>query len=135
MSLTERLKAAQAVRQAEAAPSLGPPAEPAEAVLDLRTASELAVDLTGSEPTRAIADPAGPAGPTGGISGGTSYDPVRSGDASLASGDGNPLVADRVSYQNCPRCGGPTQVDLFDQVHQMVSLSCNTCFHMFRAPA
>jgi hypothetical protein len=32
----------------------------------------------------------------------------------------------------CPRCGGPTHVDLFDQVHQTLSLSCTECFHMFR---
>ena len=125
MSLTERLKAAQAVRQAEAAgkaPSQ-PPEGGASAVLDLRRNAEPALDLTNNRPDGE------------GNGAGISYDPVRNGDASLAFGDADPLIADRESRQLCPRCGGTTQIDLYDQVHQVASLSCTTCFHMFRVPA
>jgi len=134
MSLTERLKAAQAVRQAEAAGnSKSPPPETgASAVLDLRSNAEPALDLTDAQPDWALAEPIGASEGNGA---GISYDPVRNGDASLAFGDAEPLIADRESRQLCPRCGGTTQIDLYDQVHQVVSLSCTTCFHMFRVPA
>ncbi|MGZ4717783.1 MAG: hypothetical protein ACXWCB_13940, partial [Acidimicrobiales bacterium] len=66
---------------------------------------------------------------------GISYNPVRDGDATSAFGDPSPLMADRTSSILCPRCGGTTQIDLFDQVHQTTSLSCLTCFHMFRVQA
>ena len=49
--------------------------------------------------------------------------------------DPSTLMADRMSTMLCPRCGGATQIDLFDQVHQTTSLSCLTCFHMFRVEA
>jgi len=32
----------------------------------------------------------------------------------------------------CLRCGGAAHIDLFDQVHHTLSLSCVECFHMFR---
>ncbi len=63
---------------------------------------------------------------------GISYNPVRDGDASAAFGDPSPFMPDRTSAIPCPRCGEATQIDLFDQVHQTTSLSCLTCFHMFR---
>jgi hypothetical protein len=63
---------------------------------------------------------------------GISYNPVRDGDATAAFGDPSPFMADRTSNTPCPRCGGATQVDLYDQVHQTTSLSCLSCFHMFR---
>ena len=63
---------------------------------------------------------------------GIAYDPVRSGDSSTSFGDHSPTVVDRASAYSCPRCGAPTQIDLIDQVHQTVSLSCKSCFHMFR---
>jgi hypothetical protein len=63
---------------------------------------------------------------------GIAYDPVRNGDATSAFHDPDPMVLDRLSSYECPRCGGETQVDLIDQVHQTVSLSCLECFHMFR---
>lgn len=124
MSLSERLKAAEAVRRSASAPPLAE-----QAVVDLRAPSAPTIDLTGNDPDWVFADPAPAA------DGGIAYDPTRKGDASLAFGDGDSLLADRRSAQPCPRCGGPTQVDLYDQVHQMVSLSCTTCFHMFRQPA
>ena len=128
MSLSERLKAAQAVRQASAAAAAERAgADDREAVLDLRAADRPAVDLTG-----APADADGPAGAGGS---GIVYDPVRNGDASRAFGEVIPLVADRESRTPCPKCGGTTQIDLYDEVHQVISLSCNTCFHMFRVPA
>ena len=66
--------------------------------------------------------------------GGIMYDPVRNGDATRSFAEAAPVVADRDSRQPCPRCGGATQIDLYDQVHMVASLSCNTCFHMFRVP-
>ena len=67
---------------------------------------------------------------------GVSYDPVRNGDASSAFGTPDSVVADHPPVHPqadpCPRCSGPTQVDLVDQVHQTASLSCLDCFHMFR---
>ncbi len=129
MSLSERLKAAQAVRQASAAAAgARTGAEGDEAVLDLRGPDQPAVDLTGTtSPDEGAAPGAGGSGIV--------YDPVRNGDASRAFGDVIPLVADRESRQPCPRCGGATQIDLYDQVHQVISLSCNSCFLMFRVPA
>ena len=32
----------------------------------------------------------------------------------------------------CENCGGPCQIDLIDAINQTVSLSCLSCYHMFR---
>ncbi len=45
-----------------------------------------------------------------------------------------PQVGQR-SRLECPQCGGPTQVDLVDPVGHTVSLSCLSCYHMFRVEA
>ncbi len=45
-----------------------------------------------------------------------------------------PQVGQR-SRLECPQCGGPTQVDLVDAVGHTVSLSCLSCYHMFRVEA
>jgi hypothetical protein len=135
MSLTERLKAAEAVRLANEHPLEAPPEQP---VVDLRTASEPLIDLTGVPAQSASASAPRSASPmtlvppikAGSV--GISYNPVRTGDASLTFGEMVPVEEDRQSDQVCPRCGSVTQVDLFDQVHQMLSLSCTQCFHMFR---
>jgi hypothetical protein len=46
----------------------------------------------------------------------------------------NPQVGAR-SRIECEQCGGPCQIDLIDAVNQTVSLSCLSCFHMFRVDA
>ena len=81
MSLSERLRAAEVVRQASS--------EPAGPIADL------------SQPMSPVLD--------------------------LTDGSTKPSAA-----VTCPRCGGATHIDLFDQVHQTLSLSCVECFHMFR---
>lgn len=131
MTLSERLKAAEANRQAEARRAQpGDAFTPADddAVLDLRASGTPLIDLGDGQPNWTFVE----TDQSGGM--GIDYDPVRNGDASHAFGDAQTLAADRLSTVPCPRCGGTTQIDLFDQVHQMVSLSCNTCFHMFRVP-
>jgi hypothetical protein len=128
MSLSQRLKEAERERRRSAGLPPEPPVrpEPPEADVD---AAEPVVDVTG--PSADVIDltrrAGGPAG-----AGGIAYDPVRNGDASSAFGEAAPVATDRMSNHPCPRCGGPTQVDLIDQVHQTVSLSCLSCFHMFR---
>ena len=66
---------------------------------------------------------------------GISYNPVRDGDATAAFGEPPPAWPTARPPSLCPRCGGATQIDLFDQVHQTTSLSCLACFHMFRVEA
>ena len=102
MSLSERLKAAEAARQIAEHPLDAP--EQDAVVLDLRPHMAPLLDLTdvGAEPL-------------------TPPTPLPL-----------PVDEDRRSDHPCPRCGGVTQIDLFDQVHQTVSLSCTECFHMFR---
>jgi len=118
MSLSQRLKEAEKERRISAGL---PPERPApEAVVELGPSDEVVIDLTQAERPEV--------GTTG-----IAYDPVRNGDAASAFGDHEPELAlpDVASYP-CPRCGGRTQVDLVDQVHQTISLSCLSCFHMFR---
>ena len=106
MSLSNRLRAAEEQRR-RATGSGGAPAAD-DPVIDLSSADGPQLDLTrpaGSSPL---------------------------GDASFAFAGPVPLGADRLPHRACPRCGGATQVDLLDQVHQTVSLSCTSCFHMFR---
>jgi len=109
VSLSDRLKIAEQARRQAA----GLPDEPSEpAAIDLTTSGEV-IDLT-TQP------------------GGIAYNPVRSGDASSAFGDFDPATQRRAEGIECPRCGAATHLDLFDQVHQTASLSCTSCFHMFR---
>lgn len=122
MSLSQRLKEAEHERRRSAGL---PPERPAKV-----DPSAPVVDITASDSTGNVIDLTERTSSNG--ASGIAYDPVRSGDASSAFGDPEPLVLDRLSSYPCPRCGGRTQVDLFDQVHQTVSLSCLSCFHMFR---
>jgi hypothetical protein len=124
MSLSERLKVAeQARRRSSANPSTADPADTPgaaagqPAVLDVSGSGAAVIDLT-SAPSAA------PAGIT--------YSPLRSADGSGAFTDVGASTRVRTAGIVCPRCGGPTQLDLFDQVHQTASLSCSSCFHMFR---
>jgi len=135
MSLSQRLKEAEQQRRRAAGLPPEPPTRPEpEAVVDVSSPTADVIDLTArnrlSPRPPAVAPPAPPPNDTS--SAGISYDPVRSGDASSAFGDTTPVVVDRLSSYLCPRCGGRTQVDLVDQVHRTVSLSCLSCFHMFR---
>ena len=52
-------------------------------------------------------------------------------DAEAPASSGAPEVGQR-SRIECEQCGGPCQVDLVDAVNQTVSLSCLSCYHMFR---
>jgi hypothetical protein len=145
MSLSDRLRAAEQKRQGTAPPD-------DDSSVDLTTDGAAVIDLTtrrrqGSGPypgapgQRDTLEPYpfdqpvddGPVWAAGAE--GISYNPVRDGDASAAFGDPSPQMADRTSSTPCPRCGGVTQIDLFDQVHQTTSLSCLSCFHMFRVQA
>jgi hypothetical protein len=123
MTLSQRLKEAEHERRRSA----GLPPEPPAKSVD---SSDLVVDVTEADTTGTVIDLTQRSAPGGAA--GIAYDPVRNGDASSAFGDPLPLVLDRESSYACPRCGGRTQVDLVDQVHQTVSLSCLSCFHMFR---
>jgi hypothetical protein len=123
MSLSQRLKQAEKERRLSAGlPAERPEApEAPEATVELGPADDVVIDLTSGQP---VSDE--PTGPTG-----VAYDPVRNGDATSAFADHGPQLVDGSNYP-CPRCGGRTQVDLIDQVHQTISLSCLACFHMFR---
>jgi hypothetical protein len=148
MSLSQRLKDAEAKRQRQTKAATGRD----EPTFDGRSGTEGAkvIDLTDArsaqrtrppkprEPSEAT-DPPQPlahalrdAHLTAVTPTGVTYDPVRDGDASRAFHDPDPMVLDRTSTYACPRCDGETQVDLIDQVHHTVSLSCLSCFHMFR---
>jgi hypothetical protein len=145
MSLSDRLRAAEQQRRGNA-----PPTDD-ESAIDLTSDGAAVIDLTtrrrqGAGPypgapgrsdtlepyrfDREADEPVWAAGAEG-----ISYNPVRDGDATSAFGDPSPEMADRTSTTPCPRCGGVTQIDLFDQVHQTTSLSCLSCFHMFRVQA
>ena len=135
MSLSQRLKEAEQERRRSAGLPPEPPATPAstssEPVVDVTGPTADVIDLTRRSAASAI--PLGsttPAEPPGAA--GIAYDPVRHGDASRGFGEAEPLTTDRLSNYPCPRCGSRTQGDLVDQVHQTVSLSCLSCFHMFR---
>ena len=124
MSLSERLKVAERARRGstgDAAPEASPRPEVS---LDLSSAGPAVVDLTDPAPTSA---------PTiGAPLDAISYSPMRNGDGSSAFTDVSPATRVRTAGIACPRCGSATQLDLFDQVHQTASLSCSSCFHMFR---
>jgi len=139
MSLSDRLRAAEEKRR-----GLATDADEASTI-DLTSPDAAVIDLTarrqrssgGPHPAGDTLEPypfGAPADePVWAVGAeGISYNPVRDGDATSAFGDPSPLMADRTSPILCPRCGGATQIDLFDQVHQTTSLSCLTCFHMFR---
>jgi len=121
MSLSERLKVAEQVRRGSAPPD---PARRPEATLDLSADRAPVVDL------RAV--PSAPSPSSEQRFDAISYSPVRSGDGSSAFTDVSPATRVRTAGIVCPRCGSATQLDLFDQVHQTASLSCSSCFHMFR---
>jgi hypothetical protein len=125
MSLSQRLKQAEDERRRWA----GPPAEPAERTDEPAVASAPPASVILGDEDEVVVDLTERV-PMGG--GGIAYDPVRNGDATSAFGDPEPVLTDRTTTVVCPRCGGPTQVDLVDQVHQTTSLSCLDCFHMFR---
>jgi hypothetical protein len=141
---SERLRAAEQQRLGVASPEKGDD----DVTIDLTTSGAAVIDLTarrqqaghGSRspgdalrpyPFDATSDSNVWAAGAEGIS----YNPVRDGDATSAFGEPSPLMADRSSNTPCPRCGGLTQIDLYDQVHQTTSLSCLSCFHMFRVHA
>ena len=123
MSLSQRLKQAETERRRAA----GLPDEPTSPTTER---SGAVVDITASDTTGNVIDLTDrtPSDPASGIT----YDPVRNGDATHAFGDADPVVPGRLSNYRCPKCGSRTQVDLIDQVHQTISLSCLSCFHMFR---
>ncbi len=139
MTLSDRLRAAEQQRRGIATDD--------DDTIDL-TSGAAVIDLTARRQRASGADPGrGRAGDTlqpyrfdrspdepvwSAGAEGISYNPVRDGDATSAFGEVSPLMADRTTDITCPKCGGVTQVDLFDQVHQTTSLSCLTCFHMFR---
>ena len=143
MSLSDRLRAAEQQRRSSTTSA-------DDSTLDLTSSDAAVIDLTarrqqssgsraghGSEstlePYRFEPGPDEPMWAAGAE--GISYNPVRDGDATRAFDDPTTLMADRMSSMLCPRCGGATQIDLFDQVHQTTSLSCLACFHMFRVEA
>jgi hypothetical protein len=143
VSLSDRLRAAEQQRRSSTTTA-------DDTTLDLTSSDAAVIDLTarrqqssgsrtgpGSESTLepyrfepGADEPVWAAGAEG-----ISYNPVRDGDATKAFDDPTSPMADRTSTIVCPRCGGATQIDLFDQVHQTTSLSCLTCFHMFRVEA
>jgi len=143
MSLSERLRAAEQQRKRAESPSSDD-----DSTIELTSTGAAVIDLTSRrrqgpgpypgarvddgtlEPYRFDPTPDEPVWAAGAE--GISYNPVRDGDATSAFGDPSPLLADRSTATPCPRCGGTTQIDLFDQVHQTTSLSCIDCFHMFR---
>ena len=130
MSLSQRLKQAQYERRRSA----GLPVEPPDRTRgDETTRDGAVVELDGSQEgvvidlTRSLPHAVSPTG--------IDYDPVRYGDATGGFGDFLTEPSDNRSTYPCPRCGGSTQIDLIDQVHQTISLSCLNCFHMFRVDA
>ena len=130
MSLSDRLRAAEQQRRSSTTSA-------DDSTLDLTSSDAAVIDLTarrqqssGSRPGHGSESTLEPYRFEG-----ISYNPVRDGDATRAFDDPTSLMADRMSSMICPRCGGATQIDLFDQVHQTTSLSCLACFHMFRVEA
>ena len=126
MSLSERLKVAERARRRSTGDVAPEANSRPEVTLDLSSPGAAVVDLTdlAPAPTTAIA----PEAPLDAIS----YSPMRNGDGSSAFTDVSPATRLRTAGIVCPRCGGATQLDLFDQVHNTASLSCSSCFHMFR---
>ncbi len=129
-SLSDRLKAAQYDRRVAAGlpvDHLERPEPAPEARLDVSPSGDAVIDLTRSwapaAPTRELhpidtdrlrrPDPVqAPPAPTSGAL---------------------PQEGERARVE-CEQCGGPCQVDLVDPYNQTVSLSCLSCYHMFRAP-
>ena len=132
MSLSERLKQAQQERSSTHEPAVPDPTAP---VIDVTPEDGPVLDLT--TPTTPTTAPIALFGIDGGAGAGTStegvsYSPIRTGGASSAFSEFDPVTADHTTGTLCPRCGGPTHLDMVDQVHQMASLSCLACFHMFQ---
>lgn len=135
MSLSQRLKDAEQDRQRAAEVSGEDGGQDSNSnvidLSDVRSAAEQAHG-SGAGPSQPLEHALRDARLTAVAPTGIAYDPVRNGDASSAFHDPDPITLDRASNYECPRCGGTTQVDLIDQVHHTVSLSCLDCFHMFR---
>ncbi len=145
MSLSQRLKAAEYDRRLAAGlpvDHLDRPGEPGQAPvqLDVRQPGDPVIDLTQSDWADVIElgqppqAPTAPPRPTGDSPSSveTSAPPGSGGpdDVSVAG----PQVGER-SRLECPHCGGPTQIDLVDTVGHTISLSCLSCYHMFRVEA
>jgi hypothetical protein len=133
VSLSQRLKEAAQERRISAGLPPEPDPAPTDAAGADPTADPAVVDLSDPAGDDVVIDLtqvlARDLGPTG-----VAYDPVRDGDAtrSFDGDDSSLLTGNQAAADPCPRCGGRTQIDLIDQVHQTVSLSCLSCFHMFR---
>jgi hypothetical protein len=133
MSLSDRLKQAEQERSPTRPPTgdagtVG--SAPVGPVIDLTRASGPVLDLTdrSTAPIElfGVGDPTGTS-PTPAVS----FIPLRADDLTSDFDDIDPRVANQAATP-CPRCSGPTHVDMFDQVQQTASLSCLSCFHMFR---
>jgi hypothetical protein len=129
MSLSQRLKAAEYDRRLAAGLPVdhltkSVPVE--EARVDVTTSEAPVIDLTEAWAQRDVIpierSTPRPKRASATTSPGTS-------EASAFSGA--PEVGQR-SRVECEQCGGPCQVDLVDALHQTVSLSCLSCYHMFR---
>jgi len=123
MSLSERLKVAEQARRSSEGAETDPAGATGAIPMGVSSGTSASIDLSGTG--AAVVDLTDRPGAI-------SYSPMRTGDGSSAFGEANPLTTDRAAGVPCPRCGGHTQLDLFDQVHQTASLSCVSCFHMFR---
>ena len=129
MSLSQRLKAAEYDRRLAA----GLPVDhltksvPAEqARVDVTAAEAPVIDLTEAWARREVIPVESP---TPRPSPASATTPPETSEAPASSGV--PEVGQR-SRIECEQCGGPCQVDLVDALNQTVSLSCLSCYHMFR---
>jgi hypothetical protein len=135
MSLSQRLKAAEYDRRVAAGLPVdhlkGPSTGQTENVqVDVRESATPVIDLTDAPwadvielgEARAPASTAAPEAER------TAEDGA---DQAVAMG----VRVGQRSRLECPHCGGPTQVDLVDTVGHTVSLSCLSCYHMFRVEA
>jgi hypothetical protein len=134
MSLSERLRKAEQDRTGAADPGAEVPAYTglSDPVIDLSTGDAPVLDLT-TPVTSPLTTPVWIFSTDGaGSAEGIGYDsrPVRdpSNDISAIGS----TAGERSTATPCPQCGGPTRLDMFDQVNQQASRSCLSCFHMFR---
>jgi len=127
MSLSQRLKAAEYDRRVAAGLPVDhltkAPAPTEQARVDVTQSEAPVVDLTDPWATRDViplkprtADPSA----------------TTSAESSAAPASVGPPVVGQRSRIECEQCGGPCQVDLVDALNQTVSLSCLSCYHMFR---
>jgi hypothetical protein len=152
MSLSDRLKAAEYDRRLAAGLPVDhlSPVAPPQARVDVSQGGAPVLDLTEPWPT---ADVIPLASVSDAASAATAHDrglaPTGLVDASLAptgvarddelDDAHHPILRNTQvgarSRIECEQCGGPCQIDLIDAVNQTVSLSCLSCFHMFRVEA